>query len=279
MSVWYWLAEHSGLELLSLRFMQHALLAVLIMAPLFGILSTMTVTGKMSFFSDALGHSGFTGIAIGVLCGSAFPQGWAVGLAVLFAVLFALVRAKTRQAADTIIGVFSSTAVALGIFIATLNGGSFTKFNRYLIGDILSVTPAEIGGIAVVLLAVLVLWCLASNRIFLSTVYPELAASRGVRTQLYQTLFSVCIAVVVTMAMSWVGLMVINSLLVLPAAAARNVSKNLRQYHLLSVLFALVSSLAGLVAAYHLGCSAGAAISLCLAAIFLVTFFLRKRFR
>ena len=279
MSLWYFLADASGLPFLSMRFMQNALLAVLVMAPLFGILSTMTVTGKMSFFSDALGHSGFTGIAIGVLCGSAFPQYWAVALAVAFAVLFALVRAKTRQAADTVIGVFSSTAVALGIFIATMNGGSFTKFNRYLIGDILSVTPAEIGGIAIVLCAVLVLWVFASNRIFLSTVYPELAASRGVRTQLYQTLFSVCIAVVVTMAMSWVGLMVINSLLVLPAAAARNVSKNLRQYHGLSVLFALFASVAGLVTAYHLGCSAGAAISLYLAVIFVLTFLLRKRYQ
>ena len=262
MSLWYALCDALHLELLSMNFMKNALLAVLIMAPLFGLLSTMIVTGKMSFFSDALGHSGFTGIAIGVLCGSALPIAWAVGLAVVFALLFSYVRARTNQSADTVIGVFSSTAVALGIFIATMGGGSFTKFNKYLIGDILSVTPLEIGLLALVLLGVVLLWCLSSNRLMLAAVHPALASSRGISVRRNETLFTVCIAVVVTLAMSWVGLMVINSLLVLPAASARNVARNLRQYHLLSVLGALGCSLAGLVTAYYAGCSAGAAIAL-----------------
>ena len=150
MSIWYALCEAMHLEFLHMTFMKNALLAVLILAPLFGLLSTMIVTGRMSFFSDALGHSGFTGIAVGVLCGAVQPIGWAVGLAVLFALVFSFVRSRSRQSADTIIGVFSSTAVALGIFIATLGGSSFTKFNKYLIGDILSVTPGEIGMLALV---------------------------------------------------------------------------------------------------------------------------------
>lgn len=276
MTLWYTLCDALHLEFLSMNFMKNALLAVLIMAPLFGLLSTMIVTGKMSFFSDALGHSGFTGIAIGVLCGAALPIVWAVGVAVLFALLFSYVRARTNQAADTVIGVFSSTAVALGIFIATMGGGSFTKFNTYLIGDILSVTPLELGLLALVLLGVIVLWCISSNRLVLTAIHPALASSRGISVRSNETLFTVCIAVVVTLAMSWVGLMVINSLLVLPAASARNVARNLRQYHLLSVLGALGYSLAGLVTAYYLGCSAGAAIALYLALFFTVTFCMRK---
>ena len=277
MSLWYAICNATHLEFLSMNFMKNALLAVLIMAPLFGLLSTMIVTGKMSFFSDALGHSGYTGIAIGVLCGAALPIAWAVGLAVVFALLFSYVRARTSQSADTIIGVFSSTAVALGIFIATMDGGSFTKFNRYLIGDILSVTPLEIGLLALVLAATLALWCLSSNHLVLTAIHPQLASSRGISIRRNETLFTVCIAVVVTLAMSWVGLMVINSLLVLPAASARNVARNLRQYHLLSVLGALACSLAGLVTAYYLGCSAGAAIALYLALFFAVTFFCARR--
>ena len=277
MSLWYAICNATHLEFLSMNFMKNALLAVLIMAPLFGLLSTMIVTGKMSFFSDALGHSGFTGIAIGMLCGAALPIAWAVGLAVVFALLFSYVRARTSQSADTIIGVFSSTAVALGIFIATMGGGSFTKFNRYLIGDILSVTPLEIGLLALVLAATLALWCLSSNHLVLTAIHPQLASSRGISIRRNETLFTVCIAVVVTLAMSWVGLMVINSLLVLPAASARNVARNLRQYHLLSVLGALACSLAGLVTAYYLGCSAGAAIALYLALFFAVTFFCARR--
>ena len=277
MSIWYSLCGALGFDFLQMTFMKNALLAVLIMAPLFGLLSTMIVTGRMSFFSDALGHSGFTGIAVGVLCGAVQPIGWAVGLAVLFALLFSFVRSRSRQSADTIIGVFSSTAVALGIFIATLGGSSFTKFNKYLIGDILSVTPGEIGRLALVLLGVLVLWVFASNRLFLTAVHPQLASSRGIPTEKTQTLFTVCIAVVVTLAMSWVGLMVINSLLVLPAAASRNIAKDLRQYHAFSVLGALVCSAAGLVTAYYLGCSAGATIALYLALYFTVTFLFRGR--
>lgn len=272
MTVWYALCDALGAEFLSMNFMKNALLAVIVMAPLFGLLSTMIVTGKMSFFSDALGHSGFTGIAIGVLCGAALPIWWAVGLAVAFALLFSFVRSRSSQSADTIIGVFSSTAVALGIFIATMGGGSFTKFNKYLIGDILSVTPGEIGALALVLLAVAALWVLCSNQLILTAIHPQLASSRGVKTARNETLFTVVIAVVVTLAMSWVGLMVINSLLVLPAASARNVAKNVRQYHLFSVLGALLASVAGLILAYYLGCSAGATIALLLALFFAVTF-------
>lgn len=277
MTLWYALCDALGAEFLSMNFMKNALLAVIVMAPLFGLLSTMIVTGKMSFFSDALGHSGFTGIAIGVLCGAAFPIWWAVGLAVAFALLFSFVRSRSSQSADTIIGVFSSTAVALGIFIATMGGGSFTKFNKYLIGDILSVTPCEIGALALVLLAVAALWVLCSNQLILTAIHPQLASSRGVKTARNETLFTVVIAVVVTLAMSWVGLMVINSLLVLPAAASRNLARNLRQYHLLSVLSALVCGLLGLCAAYWLGCSAGATIALLLAVYFAVSFALRNR--
>lgn len=276
MSLWYALCDALGAEFLSMNFMKNALLAVIVMAPLFGLLSTMIVTGKMSFFSDALGHSGFTGVAIGVLCGAALPIWWAVGLAVAFALLFSFVRSRSSQSADTIIGVFSSTAVALGIFIATMGGGSFTKFNKYLIGDILSVTPGEIGALALVLLAVAALWVLCSNQLILTAIHPQLASSRGVKTARNETLFTVVIAVVVTLAMSWVGLMVINSLLVLPAASARNVAKNVRQYHLFSVLGALVASVAGLILAYYLGCSAGATIALLLALFFAVTFALRR---
>ena len=276
MSVWYWLCDLLPIEMLQWDFMKNALLAVLIMGPLFGLMSTMIVTGRMSFFSDALGHSAFTGIAIGCICGIAAPTWVAVIFSSLFALLFSYVRSRSNQAADTLIGVFSSTAVALGIFIATLGGDSFTKYNKYLIGDILSVTGAEIGMLGLVLVAVFVFWVVSSNRLTLTAIHPQLASSRGIPTGLTQTVFTVAIAVVVTLAISWVGLLILNSLLILPGASARNVAKNLRQYHGLSVVFALVSGIAGLWISYYLGASAGAAISLVLALIFTVSFLFRK---
>ena len=276
MSIWYVLCDALPLEMLQWDFMKNALLAILLMGPLFGLLSTMIVTGRMSFFSDALGHSAFTGIAIGAICGIAAPIWVAVIFSVVFALLFSYVRSRSNQAADTLIGVFSSTAVALGIFIATMNGGSFTKYNKYLIGDILSVSPTEIGMLVLVLLAVVLFWCVYSNRLALTAIHPQLASSRGIPVGVSQTIFTVAIAVVVTLSISSVGLLILNSLLVLPAASSRNVAKNLRQYHLFSVLFALTAGLVGLTVSYYLGTSAGAAISLVLAFIFAISFAFRK---
>ena len=276
MQLWYSFCDWLPFEMLHWDFMKNAFLAILLMAPLFGLTSTMIVTGKMSFFSDALGHSAFTGIAIGAICGTAAPTLAAVVFSVIFALLFSYVRSKSNHTADTLIGVFSSTAVALGIFVATLGGNSFTKYNKYLIGDILSVTPLEIGMLGIVLLATVILWLIASNQLTLSSVYPQLASSRGIPVQLTQTLFTTAIAVIVTLAISWVGLLILNSLLVLPAAASRNMSRNLKEYHLFSVLFALIAGISGLILSYYWGSSTGAAISLVLALLFALSFCLRK---
>lgn len=276
MGIWYTLCDLLPLEMLHWDFMKNALLAVLLISPLFGLTSTMVVTGRMSFFSDALGHSAFTGIAIGAICGISSPTWVAVIFAVIFALLFSYVRSRSNHTADTLIGVFSSTAVALGIFIATFNGGSFTKYNKYLIGDILSVTPTEIGVLAIVLLGMLIFWIIAANRMTLASVYPQLASSRGIPVNLTNTCFTTAIAVIVTLAISWVGLLILNSLLVLPGAISRNISRNLRQYHLFSVLSALLSGIAGLCISYYVGSSSGAAISLVLALLFLISFLLRK---
>ena len=279
MSIWYNFCNWLPFEMFHWQFMQNALLAVLIMAPLFGLMSTMIVTGNMSFFSDALGHSAFTGIAIGCICGFGLPTLFAVIFAIVFSLLFSAVRHKSNQTADTLIGVFSCTAVALGIFVATLGGSSFTKYNKYLIGDILSVSPAEIGMLAVVLVCILIFWVIWSNKLILSSVHPQLASSRGYSTFFVQTAFTTIVAIVVTLAISWVGLLILNSLLILPGATSRNIAKNMKQYHFFAVLFALIASIAGLLISYFLGCSTGAAICLCLAILFAVTFIFRKRAR
>lgn len=276
MALWYQLCDALPFEMLRWEFMCNALLAVILMVPLFGLTSTMIVTGRISFFSDALGHSAFTGIAIGCICGIAAPTVVAVAFAVAFALLFSFVRSRSNQAADTLIGVFSSTAVALGIFIATLGGGSFTKYNRYLIGDVLSVTPQQIGWLCAVLLVTLLFFLFFGNRLTVSAIHPALASSRRLNPALTQTLFTTLVAVIVTLAISWVGLLILNSLLVLPGAAAKNISRNLKQYHGFSVGFALLSGIAGLTLSYYLGSSAGAAISLTLALIFAVSFSFRK---
>ena len=276
---WYWLLSWLPFEWAApdtMLFMKNALLAVLVVTPLFGLLSTMVVESRMAFFSDALGHSAFTGMAIGALCGLAQPVGAAVLFSVVIALLFTLVRQKTHMASDTAISVFSSAAVALGIFLSTLGGQSFTKFNNLLIGDILSVAPGEIGLLALILLGLLVLWITSFNQMMLSSVHQSLADSRGIRVVWKNFLFTAAIAVVVTITMTWVGLLVINALLVLPGAAARNVARNLPQYHLVSVLGGVVCGIGGLIVSYYLGTSTGASITLLLALWFFLTLLLKR---
>jgi len=280
MELWYALVDLFPFEWAQpgqMFFMKNALLAVLVITPLFGLLSTMVVQSRMSFFSDALGHSAFTGVAIGTLCGLSQPMWAAAAFSVVFSLLFTWVRRRTDLAGDTVIGVFSSTAVALGIFIATLGGGSFTKFNALLIGDILSVKPGKLALLAAILAVILVLWICAYNSLLLSALHPALADSRGIRVFWQEAVLNAAIALVVTVSMTWIGLLVINSLLVLPAASARGLAKNVRQYHLLSVLGAMVCGVAGVMTSYYMGASAGAAITLYLALFFAAGTLLSRR--
>ena len=185
MTLWYALIDllpFQWAEPGKMYFMKNALLAILVISPLFGLLSTLVVEKRMAFFSDALGHSAFTGVAIGTLCGLVDATWCAVALAVVFALLFTWVQSRTRM------------AVALGIFISTLDGHSFTKFNSLLIGDILSVSPAKIAILALILLLVMVFWVLRINRLTLTATYPVLAVSRGVQVNLLDALFNCAIA-------------------------------------------------------------------------------------
>jgi zinc transport system permease protein len=260
----------------TMMFMKTALLAVILISPVFGLLGTMVVNNRMAFFSDALGHSAFTGIAIGSLIGLASPM-WA---AVIFAILFALgitaVKHKSRMQTDTVIGVFSSTAIALGIALSTAGGKNFARFNKYLIGDILGITAQEVAIIAIVLVCVIALWVLIFNRLAVISVDRTLAASKGIRVFWMEAIFTCAVAAVVTISISWIGLLVINSFIVLPAAAARNISRGLRQYHLLSVAFALFAGITGLIASYYIEIASGAAMVLVSAVVFFITFFLRN---
>ena len=130
--------------------------------------------------------------------------------------------------------------------------------------------------LAIVLAVVVIFWVLYSNRLALTAIHPQLASSRGISVKCSQTLFTTAIAVIVTLAISWTGLLILNSLLVLPGASARNVARNLKQYHLFSILFALIAGIGGLGVSYCFGTSAGASISLGLTVLFIITFSLRK---
>ena len=252
-------------------FMKNAFLAVLLITPLFGLVGTMVVNNRMSFFSDALGHSALTGIAIGVLMGVDDYLLSMMGFSLLFALCISAVMGSGVSSSDTIIGVFSSTGLALGVVMLSATGG-FAKYSAYLIGDILTVSGSEIALLAVVLLLVIVLWVLVFNKWLLTGLNPDLAASKRIPVGLTEKLFVIVVAVLVTVSIKWVGILIINSLLVLPAASARNIARSMRSYHFLSVLISMVSGVTGLILSYYLGTAAGGTIVLTAAVIFFVTF-------
>ncbi|MBQ8182813.1 MAG: metal ABC transporter permease [Clostridia bacterium] len=258
------------------KFMINALIAVLLIAPLMGILGTMAVNNKMAFFSDALGHSAFTGIALGVLLGIKNEVISLIAFGVLIALIITRVKNKGNSSSDTVISVFSSTSIAVGLLVLSY-GGSFSKYNSYLVGDILSISKNEILCLFVTFAVVIILWAMIYNKLLVISVNRELAASRGIKTGLYENIFVIMVAVVVMMSIKWVGILLINSLLILPAAAARNIAKNSRQYLSLSVAISLVSAVSGLLISFYADTSAGATIVTVSAIIFFITYFIRKK--
>ena len=262
---------------LSHTFMKNAFIAILIITPLFGLLSTMVVSNKMSFFADSLGHGAFTGIAVGILLGGIDPMWGATLFSVCFAIAITIIKNKGTSSTDTIIGVFSSTSIALGLVLMSFSS-SLSKFTSYLVGDLLSISKNEIILLIFVFITVIVLWTLIFNKLLVTSLNTSLANSRGMNTLLIEIIFTCTIAVIVTLTIRWVGLLIINSLLVLPAAAARNIYKNVRQYHLFSVLIAVFSGITGLIISYYLNTVTGATIVLISSVIFFITLIIRRKF-
>lgn len=266
----------SPLSFLDYDFMKNALIAIMLITPLLGLLGTMAVNNKMAFFSDALGHSALTGIALGTLLGVGNELISMIAFGILLALIITKVKSVGSTSADTVISVFSSASVALGLVILS-RGGGFAKYSQYLIGDILAITSSEMILLAIALVAVLIIWAIIYNKLLLISINSDLAASRGIRVVLIENIFVILVAVVVMLSIKWVGILLINSLLILPAAAARSIAKNTRQYMLFSVLISVFCGVAGLILSFYLNTSAGATIVLIAAIVFLITFVLRKK--
>lgn len=256
---------------LSYDFMKSAFLAVLIITPLFGLMGTMIVSNKMAFFSDALGHSALTGIAIGVVCGIPDTNISMIIFAVVFALLLNKISSSLKGSTDTIISVFSSCSIAIGLAILS-RGGSFSKYSSLLVGDILSITHREILYLAVLFIAAFVFWVICCNKLLAISLNRTLAKSRQIRVVLIENIFSVFIALVVMLSIKWVGILIINALLILPAASSRNIAVNVREYHLFAVIFSLFSGILGLLVSYHTNVATGPMIVIIASVIFFATY-------
>ena len=256
-NIYWFLDKFMPFEWLEYDFMKNAFLATILIGLLFGFLGSMVVNNKLAFFSEALGHSALTGIGIGVILGVSDTIYSMIFFAMIMAVCIWLIEKRKTISTDTVIGVFSSTAVALGLVLLS-KGGNFNKYSNYLIGDILSITENEIILLAITFVVTIAVWSILFNKLVLSGINASIAKSRRVNADVLKLVFILILAVVVMISIKWVGILIINSLLILPAATARNISKNIRQYTVLSVVFSLVSCLIGLIGSYYMERAAGA---------------------
>lgn len=265
-------------ECFRMTFMKNALLALLLLTPLLALFGTMAVNRRMAFFSDALGHSALAGVGLGMLLGIQNSLVSMLIFGVIWAVLISRINRTGGESADTIISVFSSTGIAVGLLILSRNG-SFSKYSSLLAGDVLAVGADDLKWLLLALPLGVGVWALLYNRLLLTAVNPALAQSRGVKTKWVEYAFVTLVAVAVMLSIRWVGVLLINALLILPAAAARNISRTAWQHALFSVLIGLLCGVAGLAAAYYLDTGVGAAVVLCAAVCYGVTLPFKARAR
>lgn len=256
-------------------FMKNAFLAIILVSPIFAIIGTMVVNKKMAFFSDALGHSALAGIAIGMLLGMTNINVSMIIFAVIFALLLNLIKSKTTYGADTIISVFSSIAIALGLAMLS-QSGNFNKYSSYLVGDILSISESEILYLFVSFILIFIFWFYLFNKINAVSLNSTLAKSKGINVKVMENIFAILIAIMVMISIRWVGILLINSLIILPAASSRNISLNMRTYHLFSILIALFSGITGLIISYYTNIPTGPMIVIISGIIYFITFGIKK---
>ena len=259
-------------------FMKNALLALLFLTPLLALLGTMAVNKRMAFFSDALGHSALAGVGLGVLLGISNITVILVAFGICWAVLITRINRTGGTSSDTTISVFSSAGIALGLLILS-GSGKYNRYSSILVGDILAITPTDILCLGIALAVGLALWVLLYNKLLLTAINPQLAQSRGIPTKAVEYGFVILVAVAVMLSIRWVGVLLINALLILPAAAARNVARSAAQHALYSVIISLLSGIAGLCVSVPLGTSVGAAVVLCAAVCYAVSLLLARNLR
>lgn len=257
---------------LSLPFFQRALLAGLLVGALGGYLGTFVVQRGLAFLGDSLAHAAFGGVALALLLGAA-PLSVALPFAVAAALLITYLRSGSHLGPDTAIGIVFAVSAALGVLFLGLQREFTVDAYAYLFGSILGVGQSDLLLMAalgaLLALSVPYTW----PRFAYATFDAELAASDGVRVRALDYLLSVMVAVTVVLSVKVVGVILVASYLIIPAATARLLSRTLSGMTARAVLLGSFSSLLGLLLSYVLDVPSGSTIVLSQAAAFAVAFF------
>lgn len=253
-------------------YMQRALLAALCMGPLCALIGVFVTARRMAFFSDTVAHGALAGVALGFWMGFSDPTVPMVLFSLAVAGLLVWLQEHTDLLSDTILAVVLSGSVALGIVILSLLKGYRGEIQSYLFGDILAVSKGDLI-IAGSLLAV-VGWGVFANlsRLSLVTVNPELARTCGINVRLLNYLFVLALTLVVSLSIRLLGIILVTSLLVIPPAAARGLSRTLRQQISLSLLIGWIAGIVGVASSYQLDTPCGPMIVLSCLTLFALSF-------
>ncbi|NOY53819.1 MAG: metal ABC transporter permease [Deltaproteobacteria bacterium] len=267
-------------EIFSYGFMQKALMAGAMVSVICSLISFFVLVNRLSFIGVGISHASFGGVAIGVALG-VDPTLSAILFAVLTAWLIGLVSRKGMLHEDTTIGIFYAAAMALGVVIIGLSKGYNVDLFGYLFGNILAVTRQDLWLILFLGLSVIGLLAFFFKELLYISFDEESAQVSGVPVTFLYYLLLTLMAVTIVISMKVVGIILVSALLVIPAAAAYEVSGDFRTVLIVSVCIGLLSALGGLFLSVRLNTASGATIVLLAAAIFLVFFmfrFLRDRF-
>jgi zinc transport system permease protein len=256
-------------ELLSMGFLQRALLAGVMVSLLCGVLSVFVVLRRMAFMGVGISHSAFGGVALGFLL-AVDPFWTGIGFAVLVAVLIEWARSRGRVEEDAAIGIFFSASMALGIVFLHLSRTYNVDVFGFLFGNILAIEPGQVTTIAGVTVGVLlVLAAFFKEMVFLS-FDEEMAWVSGVPVTALRYLFMVLMALVIIVSIYLVGIILVEALLVIPAAISRNLTRRLRGMLWVSAGAAVGSTVGGLGLSYVLDLPSGATVVLILGGLFFV---------
>ncbi|WP_028316993.1 metal ABC transporter permease [Desulfobulbus elongatus] len=240
------LAQLLPFDCLQARFMQQALAGLLLLAPMTAAMGILVVNFRMSFFADAISHSAFAGVALGLLL--ALDPDWtmpAFGLLVGLGIM--LMQRSSNLSSDTVIGVFFSAMVAFGLAIVSRDRSLARDLQRFLYGDILTISDGQIIALMGLFLTLMTFQALSYNRLLYIGLNPTLARAHRVRVAALQYLFAGLLALIVMFAVQAVGVLLVTALLIVPAASARNFARSAGAMFWWTLLISLSSAVAGLV--------------------------------
>jgi ABC-type Mn2+/Zn2+ transport system permease subunit len=262
-------------------FMQRALLAATCLAPLCALLGVFVTARRLAFFSDTVSHAALVGVSLGFLLGFREPTLPLLAVSLLVAATVFWLRRHTELTTDTIMALLLSGSVALGIIILSLLEIRPGEVHRYLFGDILAIGPGEVVLAALLSTVVTVGLFRDLSPLSLLTLNEDLAHVCGVSVRRLNCIFVIVLTLTVAMSIRLLGILLVTALIVIPPATARNLSRNLRQQLLLSMVSGLAGGWGGMGVAYQLDVPCGPAIVLVCAALFLLSLavsrFLRRQ--